>query len=67
MVNKEKATPVESVEPAPVSVPETFGNAGESGDPAVQSLIAERAAAVLNGDTEALKVIDSTLRGLGFA
>lgn len=42
------------------------GRASESGDPAVQQLLAQRQTAELNGDREQLADIDKQLVGLGF-
>lgn len=42
------------------------GRASESGDPAVQQLLAQRQAAAMNDDTELLCDVDARLVGLGF-
>lgn len=47
------------VEPAP-------GRASESSDPAVHQLLAQRQAAVMNDDTDALAEVDKQLVDLGF-
>lgn len=41
--------------------------ASESGDPEVQRLLAERQAAAMNGDDDALAAVDEKLVALGFS
>lgn len=50
----------EKAAPAP-----ELGSAGESSDPAVHQLLAERATAESNGDTAAVKALTERLAGLG--
>ena len=52
--------------PAPkASVPKA--KASESGDPAIQYLIAHRYTYILNGDTKGAQDVDKQLAELGFA
>jgi hypothetical protein len=57
---KEKSEAPKVTAPVVAKVP-----AGESSDPQVQKLLADRQTAVANGDAEAVKVIDKQLSELG--
>jgi hypothetical protein len=46
--------------------PSEVGRASESGDPAVQQLLAQRQTAELNEDREQLDAVDKQLADLGF-
>jgi hypothetical protein len=46
--------------------PSEAGRASESGDPAVQQLLAQRQTAELNNDSEQLDDVDKQLVNLGF-
>jgi hypothetical protein len=59
---KSKAEPKSEPKPAAEA---PLGDAGASGDPSVQSLLAHRAIAESNGDKDAVKQIDKELKELG--
>lgn len=63
----EAAKPENKTTAAVSTAPQSeVGRASESGDPAVQQLLAQRQTAELNGDREQLDDVDKQLVKLGF-
>lgn len=61
--SENRNTESKNVSTAPAS---QVGSAAESGDPAVQQLLAQRQTAEMNGDRDALADVDKQLVNLGF-
>ena len=59
-------TPRRTTTSRTVSTPAPLGRAGESGDPAVHQLLAERQSALINQDEQAIADVDRRLADLGF-
>lgn len=67
MADTAKTQSNKAPEPNVSTAPQSeVGRASESGDPAVQQLLAQRQTAELNGDRDALDDVDKQLVKLGF-